>query len=696
VNPVIPDASTSRVSPPQAVAGPTSEPASAVAKAAPPAVPAMDAEPEPAWLWRPRTQLRVAIAAGALLLTGVVLSWAGGETVHAVGVALEWLSLALGMIYGLRAAFEALANRTVDIDVLMVVGAGLAAGIGHPAEGSLLLFLFTLSGALEDLAMARTRRDIEALHKLMPTEAIVKRGDSWEPVSPESLVAGDVVKIRPGERVPTDAVVTAGRSSIDQSTLTGESLPRRVGDGDAIYAGTVNLDNPVEARVSKPASESSLQRVLNLVMEAREQREPFQQVIDRVGEPYAWGVLTASALVLLVWWLALGDAFTDAAYTAITFLIVLSPCALIIATPTATLSAIGRGARQGVLFKGGQSIERLARVRAVCFDKTGTLTFGRPSLVEVQPVGWSDAGKLLSVAAGLETDSTHPIATAVRQGASRRGVTPALVRTTRHAAGSGIEGEFEGDRVAIGLYDFVEETIPVCLRARTREMLDVARGESRITAVVAAGGEHGAAAVLTISDALRPGAGALVRELHELGLRPVRMLTGDHRVTARQVADQLGIDEVFAELLPEDKLRLVRELRAADEPAGARRRAGGVAFIGDGVNDAPALAAADVSVAIGSIGSDAALESADIVLLSDDLACVPWAIRLARRARGILRFNIAMAMVVIVVMAIITLVGSRIPGWEVPMAVGVLAHEGGTLAVVANSLRLLLVRGVAK
>lgn len=655
--------------------------------------PLFGGEPTPSWIWLPKFQLVMALIAGALLIVGVGLDWMMGL---AIGRAMIWASLAIGMVYGVRAASEAIRSLTVDIDVLMVVGAGLAAGIGHPGEGALLLFLFTLSGALEDLALARTKREVEALHQLMPTEAVAQRDGEWTEVTPESLLTGDRIKVRPGGRVPADANIEEGRSSIDQSTLTGESLPRTVGAGDAIYAGTVNLDNAIVAVVVRPAAESSLQKVLNLVMEAREQREPMQQLIDRVGQPYATGVLALSLAILLVWWLAFGEPFSSAAYTAITFLIVLSPCALILATPTATLAAIARGARAGVLFKGGQSIERLSRVGAVCFDKTGTLTFGRASLVSVVPIAWSNTDRLLSVAAGLEADSTHPIAKAVRDGAVRRGLMPATVSDMQHTAGQGVTGRFEGDEVAVGSFDFVEPIIPVCLRHKLLEVLTQAQTEGRLGAVVAAGGDHGAAAALVIADEMRPGAEGMVRELHALGVKPVVMLTGDNPVTAEFIASRVGIDRWHADLMPEHKVRLLRELKAERQrdPSNGRRYPA-VAFIGDGVNDAPALAAADVAVAIGSIGSDAALESSDIVLLNDDLACVPWAMLLARRARSILRFNIAVAMAVIILMGLATLIGSR-TGLTVPMSVGVVAHEGGTLFVVVNALRLLWTPGVPK
>lgn len=641
------------------------------------------------WFWSARFRLWVSIASGVLLLVGAVGLWTleGSETRWLGG--LVWLSLLGTLVYACRAAYESISEGAVDIDVLMVVGAGLAAWIGHPGEGALLLFLFVLSGALEELATARTTREISALHQLMPTACLVERDGAWVDVPPETVVVGDRVRVRPGDRVPTDAKVVEGISSLDQSTLTGESLPRTVGVGDEVFAGTVNISGALVCRVTRPASESSLQRVLNLVMQAREQREPVQQFIDTISQPYAYGVMITSAVVFVVWWLWLGVPPAKAAYTAITFLIVLSPCAIIIATPTATLSAIARGARAGVLFKGGQSLERLARVGAVCFDKTGTLTFGRPQLVEVVPIGWSDRDRLLAVAAALEADSTHPIAKAVREAAIARGVGPAPVQTMEHSAGAGVTGTFESDAVVVGSYEFSESVIPECLRARTREVVAQAQDRGQITAVVAAGGGHGASAVLVIADQVRPGAQRAIADFHALGIRPVRMLTGDHPTPAGQVAERLRLDGFEAALRPEDKVHHIGALKQG-MPGSSSRRA--VAFVGDGVNDAPALAAADVSIAIGSIGSDAALESADIVLMSDDLRVVPWAIELARRARETIRANFTLALSIIGLMAIATLVGSRI-GAQVPMALGVVAHEGGTLLVVVNSLRLLGFRG---
>lgn len=643
----------------------------------------------------PKVELWCSLAAGGLLLA----SWVGrvsGVTpeVSAAHALLIYGSLGIGLFFGARAAWESLREKRVDIDVLMIVASVLAAWIGHPGEGALLLFLFTLAGALEELAMQRTQREVSALHRLMPSVAIRRTADGgWEDAPAESLAAGDVIKIRPGDRAPTDAVLTAGATAMDQSAITGESMPRAVKIGDEIFAGTINTDDPIEARVTRPVAESSLAKILNLVLKAREEREPVQRAIDRVSQPYSLGVMGLSLAVLLVWRFGLGRDWDSAAYTAITFLIVCSPCALVIATPTATLAAISRAARAGVLFKGGQAIERLARVGSVCFDKTGTLTIGRPRLYEVHPVAWSDGAELLGLAAGLERESSHPIAAAVREAAAARGVTPLDVSDIDHTAGRGMAGVYHGCPVRLGSYRFTEELIPVCFRNRVKDVLGKIQDRGHVGVVVVhacaekpGGGE---AAVLIMADAVRPGAHTLVERLHALKVRPVRMLTGDNRRTAERVATALKLDRVDAELLPQDKLAAVAQMKA---DAQAEARAGGVyrgvAVIGDGVNDAPALAAADVSIAIGSIGSDAALESADIVLLSDDLASVPWAVSLARATRATVKLNLIFALGVIGAMGAFTLGGSAF-GLVVPMWAGVLAHEGGTLLVVANSLRLL-------
>ncbi len=646
-----------------------------------------------------RGELAGAIVAGSLLIGGVAIAHFGGETAAAtVGGGMVWVSLAIGMFHGVRAAADALRRGKFDIDVLMVIGAGLAAWVGAPAEGSLLLFLFVLSGALEDLAMQRTTRAVEALHKLLPTRALRLTGTEWAEVAPEVLVTGDVIKVVPGESIPADAKVLQGQTSVDQASLTGESMPRTVGVGDEVWAGTINVGDPIQATVTRPAAESSLQRVLHLVIEAQQQREPVQRLIDRISQPYALSVMGVSLLVFLVWWLWFGDPLVGegpggrggAIYTAITLLIVASPCAVIIATPTATLAAIARAARGGVLFKGGQSIERLSRLGAVAFDKTGTLTIGKPRVKALHPVGWSHESRLLAAAAGLEQDSTHPIAKAVIEEAARRGIDPAIVSEPTFTPGRGVSAIIDGKPARLGSMAHAGPLVPECLRNRVQEVLDTVQQAGNIAVVIAHDQEAG---VIILSDSARPGAAGLVMQMHEQGVKPVCMLTGDNAATAKSVADALGIDRWKAEMLPQDKVDAVAALKAevqGDQTRSRIRRAVGV--IGDGVNDAPALSAADVAIGIGSIGSDAALESADIVLLSDDLSVVPWALGLARRARATIKFNLIFAVSAIVVMAITVLVGSRI-GWSAPLWMGVLGHEGGTLLVVANSLLILAAAG---
>jgi Cd2+/Zn2+-exporting ATPase len=642
------------------------------------------------WVFSARGELWSSLLSGALLLAGVTAWLAMGRSPEGKSVqhALSWISLAIGLVHSVRAAWDSVRAWRFEIDALMVLGALLAAYIGHPWEGSLLLFLFVLSGALEDLASQRTQRAVEALHKLMPTKALrldATTGE-WQTVTPEELGPGDVVKVLPGESIPADGTVSLGRTSVDQANLTGESVPRSVDVGDDVFAGTINAGDPVQVRVTRRAGESSLQRVLDLVLRAQQQREPVQRVIDKVNQPYAVGVLVASLAVFAAWYWGFGDGFERSMFTAITLLIVASPCAVIIATPTATLAAIARGARAGVLFKGGQSIERLARLAAIAFDKTGTLTVGKMRVQSLHSVGWSDERSLLAAAAGLEQDSTHPIATAVRKRAEEEGVEPAHGLKPRAFPGRGVEAEIDGKLARLGTLVHVEELVPTCLRASVREVLRGVQRRGQIGTVVAHNEQAG---VIILSDTVRPGADRLVQELHTLGVKPVVMLTGDNRTTAAAVAESLGLDRFEAELLPEDKLKAVAAMR---EELRARRNPGGVGVIGDGVNDAPALAAADVSIAIGSIGSDAALESADIVLLTDDLGVVPWAVSLARRARRTVMFNLTFALSAIVVMSIATLVGARL-GVPLPLWMGVLGHEGGTLLVVGNSLLLLGLAG---
>ncbi len=653
------------------------------------------------WLFSPRGQLVTASIAAAFL----VLSWIGNGLSRWQGSSygLEFaahVALLLGLIHGGKAAWDAVRAFTFDIDVLMVVAALLAASIGHAQEGALLLVLFSFSGAFEDLAYERTQREVTALTALLPSDALVLRNGVWSQCDATTLIPGEIIKVRPGERVPADSYVTTGESAFDQAAITGESAPREVRVGDELFAGTVNTDDVIEARVARAVKESSVQRILDLVTHARENRQPVQRFIDKLDQPYSIGVMVGSIVIFLVWWKLFGapafgtqedTATPSALYTAITFLIVASPCALVIATPTATLCAIARAAKGGVLFKGGDALARLATTGALALDKTGTLTFGRPKLYEVHPVGFSDGPTLLGVAASLEEDSTHPIATAVRGAARERNITlSGEVTSISHAVARGLEGMWRGRAVRLGSYAYVESLIAVCYQARVRELLEKVRKRGHIGVVVAAApldGDTGHCAVLLMADSLRPGAHGLVGELHARKIRPVVMLTGDNATTAERVAEGLNLDEHHGGLLPEDKLHHVKRLKGL--VAGGRFP--GVGVVGDGINDAPALAAADVSLAMGTIGTAAAMQNADMVLLTESLTPLAWAIDLSRRAKRTINVNITIALSAMVIMALLTLIGSR-TGLTIPLWVGVTAHEGGTVLVVLNSLRLLGIR----
>ncbi|HMN96792.1 MAG TPA: cation-translocating P-type ATPase [Phycisphaerales bacterium] len=627
-------------------------------------------------------QLVVAIAAGATLAIGWLLSVLAGSPGESLpgslGLGLLLISLALGSIYGVPAALESVRARRPDIDFLMVLGAYCAAAIGHPEDGALLLFMFTLAGGLEHRAMAKAKDAVARLSRLMPRAAVRREGAEWVEVDAEALAPDDIVMVRPGESIPADGVVLAGRSHVDQSSLTGESLPRSVGLDDSVFAGTINQEGPLEVRVLRAVAESSIRRILTLVLEAQERRQPMQRVVDRFSAPYATTVMLGSALAFFAFWRLGSLAPDEALYRAITLLVVASPCALVIATPTATLCGLSRAARNGVLIKGGDALERLGRVRRLAVDKTGTLTTGRIEVTRVEPIGPSDISALLRVAMAAEQRSTHPIAAAVVRLAAERRLEPLDLAELSNVPGRGIEGSREGQPVRIGTYPFCEPLIPICFRRHTARIVESIRAQGGMAIVVAWGNE---ALVLGLADRPREGAAELAGSLRRIGVSEIAMLTGDHRTTAERVARELGIDEVHAELLPEGKVEALERMR--DQAIGHAHAEGTLAVVGDGINDAPALAVADVGLAMGAIGADAALETADVVLLHDDLARIPWSIGLARRVRRIMLANLLFAIAVIAALATLTLLGS------LPLGLGVVGHEGSTLLVVANSLRIL-------
>jgi Zn2+/Cd2+-exporting ATPase len=602
------------------------------------------------------------------LVLGVVGQLSEQALLATVGFALAYLSGALPA--GIEAA-RALRRGVLEIDLLMVLAALAAAAVGEPRDGAILLVLFSLASTLEDAALGRTRREVAALMQLRPDTARVVDGDGEREVPSGEVAVGERIVIRPGERVPLDGVVEAGASSLDRSPITGESAPVDTLPGEEVYAGSVNGAGALTVRVTKLASESTLARMVALVTEAQATRAPSERVSEWFGRRYTVAVLAGTALALAAFFLIGLDAET-AFYRAATLLVVASPCAVVISVPAAVLSALAAAARRGVLFKGGAALEGLGRVDTIAFDKTGTLTDGVMQVHEVIEAPRSGgAYGVLAVAAALEGVSEHPIARAVVREAERAEVSVPAAADVTASPGRGVVGTVGGRRAWVGngrlARDVGARLDPVAA--------DVARLEAAGRTIVVVGVESQVLGVIGVADTARAHAAEAVAALRAGGVLRVGILSGDHAAVVGGVADALGVERAHAwgDMLPEDKVERVR----------AWRESGTVAFIGDGVNDAAALVTADVGVAMGAAGSDAALEIADVALLTGDLRRLAEALDLARRANRVIRQNLAFALGIMALMVVATLAG------RLPLPLGVIGHEGGTLLVVGNGLRLL-------
>lgn len=562
-----------------------------------------------------------------------------------------------------------LANRQVNVDLLMVLAATGAAIIGNWAEGAILLSLFSTSNALEEYSLDRTKNAVRALMDLTPDTARVERDGALAVIPVEDLTLDDIIVIQPGERIPADAVVVSGSSAVDQAAITGESIPVEKGITDELFAGTINGNGSLHARVTKLAGDSTLARIVKLVAEAREDKSDMQEFAESFEGKYAVFVIAFSALVTTVPMLFGVDAY-DAFYRGMTLLVVMSPCALVISTPAATLSALANAARKGVLVKGGRALDLLSGVDTVAFDKTGTLTIGKPQLTDIVTLNGSDPTQLLATVAAAESLSEHPIGTAIVSAAKRDGLTlPPALDLEAHV-GRGITANVDGEVVAIGnerLFRDLGVAVPPLAIDHYRRL----GTEGKSTMLV--GTRHGVQAVIGVADVVRPHVAETIRALKAAGVKRTVMLTGDNERVAHAIASSIGIDDVRADLMPEEKLHVIEEMK----------KDGRVAMIGDGVNDAPALATAHVGIAMGAAGTDVALETAEVVLMSDDLTKLSYSIGLSRKMRRIIRMNLGFALTVIAVLATSTLLVG------IPMPLGVVGHEGSTIIVVLNGLRLL-------
>jgi len=593
--------------------------------------------------------------------------------------------------YGVRSAIASLREKTLDIDVLMVLAAMGAAAVGAPFEGALLLFLFSFSNVLQHHALERTQRAVESLLTLRPDQALRRRDGVTEMVPIDDLAVGDHVIVRPGELIPVDGTIVEGSSHVDESSLTGESLPVEKVVGVGVFAGTLNQSGGIEVQVNKVAGDSTLARMVRLVAEAQAEKSNTQRFLEKAEQGYAAGVIGFTLLVLAIPWLLWGDAFTDAFYRAMTIMVVASPCALIISTPATVLSAIGGAARRGILIKGGAHLETAARVDIICFDKTGTLTMGKPSVTEILTPTGSQAPteemlspstiEALTLGAALESKSEHPLAAAVVNAARSARLTIPESAAFQSTPGKGAEAEISGCRYLVGSQRYFSEADASGMDAFTTRVADLqTRGRTCIWLGKREGDHLRTLAIFALADTLRPEAFGMAAKLHKLGIKKVLILTGDQAPVARSIAQEVGIDEFRAGLLPADKVEAIRQLK----------NEGTVMMVGDGVNDAPALATAHLGVAMGAAGTDIAMETADVVLMGDRLDSIPLLVGTARQARRVLRQNLVFASGVILVLVAAAL------GFALSLPLGVIGHEGSTVLVCLNGLRLLAYRETAK
>ena len=552
----------------------------------------------------------------------------------------------------------------------------------------MLLFLFSLSNVLQAYAIDRARKAIKSLMKLRPETALARRDGGTVLLPVAQLVVGDVLVVRPGESIALDSVIVEGSSAIDQSSLTGESMPVSKKAGDPVFAGTINQTGGLEIRVTKLAKDSAIEKLVRMVEEAQSEKADTQRFLDRAEQFYAVGVILFTLGLIVVPWLFLHEPFQSVFYRAMTVMVVASPCALIISTPASILSAIGGAARCGVLFKGGVHLERAATVKVVTFDKTGTLTEGKPRVTDVvvegrvvdfQAVPDSAALALLGLVGAVEVKSEHPLAQAIVTECKQRGVALEECTAFQSVSGKGASGLVGGRRIAVGnARHFAAQhiAIPDAFAAQIATLQDAGKTCVIVAEIDERAGTARLLGAVAIADVLRADAASVIRQLKANGIERVVMLTGDNARVAQAIARQAGVDEFHADLLPEDKVRVIKELK----------NIGPVAMVGDGVNDAPALATATIGIAMGAAGTDVAMETADVVLMSDNLQNIVFALALARRARRVIYQNLGFSMAVIVVLIISAL------GFELPLPIGVVGHEGSTVLVCLNGLRMLTFR----
>jgi Cd2+/Zn2+-exporting ATPase len=615
------------------------------------------------------TRRLLVIVSGVLVGAGMALELA--HLNRGAMIAAYALAIASGGVYSVRRALQAARSLSLDINVLMAVAVVGAMFLGQWGEAASVVFLFALAQLLEARAMERARSAIRAVMDLTPVEAFVRddTAGGLRRIPVDDIAVGTVVVVRPGDKIPLDGRVEAGESHVNQAPVTGESLPVEKRAGDEVFAGTINGRGSLDLRVTRLRADSTLARIIDLVERAQAQRAPSQTFVERFARVYTPVVLVLAVLIAIVPPLVFSASWSEWIYRSLVLLVISCPCALVISTPVSVVSALAASARKGVLIKGGARLERLADVRAIAFDKTGTLTKGTLQVVDVIPLDGVPSDRLLRLAASVESHSEHPIAGAIVAHARERGV--ALATTTGFQAlpGFGAQAQVDGMPVLVGNHRLFEER-GLCTPS-IHDAVEALAARGRTTVVIGGTQPIG---LVGISDQPREAARDALQMLRDQGVRHIALLTGDHASAARVVSEAVGVDEVHAGLLPADKVKTVEALRA---------RFGTVAMVGDGINDAPALASADVGIAMGVAGSAAALDTADVALMADELSKIPYALRLSRATVRNIRANIAFSIVLKAAFLVLAIAGLA------TLWMAVVADMGASLIVIANALRLL-------
>jgi Cd2+/Zn2+-exporting ATPase len=623
----------------------------------------------PPTFWQHNGRLVLTVVSGIALGTAMIVHHFAAASVVATG--LFALAILAGIWLVLPKAIGAIRRAQPDMNLLMTVAVVGAVAIGEWFEAAAVSFLFSVSLLLESWSVGRARRAIAALMDLAPETAHVLNADgSTKEVSPQDVPLGAAFLVKPGERIPLDGRVIDGASDVNQAPITGESQPVAKSPGEDVFAGTINGDGALKIESTRAAGDTTLARIIRMVGDAQAKRGPSEQWVEKFARVYTPTVMLLALAIFLVPPLSFGGQWADWFYRALVLLVIACPCALVISTPVSIVAGIASAARNGVLVKGGVFLEAPAHLRAIAFDKTGTLTAGRPKVVEVVPLSGHSERELIERAAAMEQHSEHPIARAVLEYAETHHFLPAPADDFQVLQGKGARATFDGREFWLGSHRYLEERGQET--PEIHEQLETMSGRGQT--VVVFGNANHVCGLISLADEVRPGAAAALRELRAAGIEHLIMLTGDNRPTAEAMAAKAGVDQVEAELLPEDKVTAIEAL------VGKYQH---VAMIGDGVNDAPALARASVGIAMGAAGTDAAIETADIALMSDDLSKLPWLIRHSRRVLGVVRQNIAFSLAVKLAFVVLTFAGiSSLWG-------AIAADMGASLLVIANGLRLL-------